>query len=192
MRQMLAALAAVLAMPLAAHASPTMTAAVTDSSPYYVGTKVGMYVPQSDDMDVFGFNSGLNTEVQVGRRFNDNFAAELGLGWLSSSTDTVLGSKLTLSSVPLTATAKGILPLGKAELYGLGGLGAYFSEVDVKTPEGDVSDSDTSLGLHVGVGAQFALTQQLSLGVESRYMFAEVSEASIDGFLLNGALAFRF
>lgn len=189
MRQMLAALAAVLAMPLAAHASPTMTAAVTDSSPYYVGTRVGMYVPQSDDMDAF--DNGLNTEVQVGRRFNQNFALELGLGWMSSSADTGAG-EISVSSIPLTATAKGILPFGKAELYGLGGLGAYFSDFKVETPNGDVSDDDTSLGLHLGVGAQFALTQQLSLGVESRYMFAEAFDADIDGFLLNGALAFRF
>jgi opacity protein-like surface antigen len=195
MRKMLAALAAVLAMPFAASASPSMAAPVADapaSSPYYVTTKVGMYSPQSDDMDEFGFNNGLATEIQVGRRFNDNFAAEFGIGWLSSSTDEVLGQKLTLSSVPLTATAKGILPLGKAEVYGLGGLGAYFSKVEIETPDFDDSESDTSLGFHLGVGAQFALTSQLSLGLESRYLIAQVSEGDMDGFLLNGALAFRF
>jgi opacity protein-like surface antigen len=191
MRQMLAALAAVLAMPLAAQASPTMDVPGS-SSPYYVTTKVGVYMPQSDDMDVIGFNNGFASEVQVGRRLHPNFAAELGVGWLQSSTDDFAGSKLSMSAVPLTATAKGILPLGNAEVYGLGGLGAYFSKVKFESPEGDDSESDASLGIHLGVGAQFALTNQLSLGIESRYMIAQVEEADIDGFLLNGALAFRF
>jgi len=195
MRKMLAALTAALAMPFAASASPSMAAPVADapaSTPYYVTTKVGMYSPQSDDMDELGFNNGLATEIQVGRRFNQNFAAELGVGWLASSTDEVLGMKAKLSSVPLTATAKGILPLGKAEVYGLGGLGAYFSKFEFESPEGDLSENDTSLGLHLGVGAQLALTSQLSLGLETRYLFAEFEDASINGFLLNGALAFRF
>jgi opacity protein-like surface antigen len=195
MRNVLAALAAVLAMPLAAYASPSMAQPSTvapGSSPYYVTPKLGVYMPQSDDMDVVGFNNGLATEIQVGRRFNENFAAELGVGWLSSSTDETFGSKLSLSVVPVTATAKGILPFGKTELYGLGGVGAYFSKVELETSEGDLSDNDSSLGVHLGVGAQYAITSQLSLGIESRYLVAEVSEADMNGFILNGGMAFRF
>ena len=195
MRTFVTALVAALAIPMAASASPSMAAPVTvgdAASPYYVTPRIGVYMPQSDDMDAVGFNAGFATDVQVGRRFTENFAAELGVGWFSSSTDEEAGAQLSLSTVPVTATAKAILPLGQAEVYGLGGIGAYFSTVKLETPSGNVSDDDTSLGLHLGVGAEYAVTSKLSVGLESRYMIAEVSEASMNGFLLNGGVAFRF
>lgn len=193
MRKMLAALVAVLAMPLAAHASPSMAAPATvagNSSPYYVTTRVGVYMPQSDDLDIF--NNGFSTEVQAGRRFGPNLAAELGVGWFASSTDRILGNKMTISIVPLTATAKGILPFGNAEVYGLGGVGAYFGNAKLETTEGTFKDDETALGVHVGAGGQYALTSQLSVGLEGRYVMAELSDVSINGFLLNGGVAFHF
>ncbi|HET7755464.1 MAG TPA: porin family protein [Anaeromyxobacteraceae bacterium] len=193
MRKMLAALAAVVAMPLAAHAAPTVAAPGAfdaSTSPYYVTAKVGAYLPNSDDLD--GFNNGFSSEVQVGRRINPNLAAELGLGWFATSTDEVLGNKLTISVVPLTATAKGILPFGDAELYGLGGVGAYFGRAKLETTDGNISDTETSFGFHLGAGAQYALTSQLSVGLEGRYVIAELSDVSMNGFLLNGGVAFRF
>jgi opacity protein-like surface antigen len=189
----LAALAAVLAMPLSTQASPTMaTPVAVDSaaSPYYVTTRVGLYMPQSDDLELF--NNGIATEVQFGRRFTPNLAAELGLGWFNTSTDRVLGNKLAISVVPLTATAKGILPLGNAELYGLGGIGAYFGKAKFETSDGTFEDDESTLGLHLGVGGALAVTSQLSLGLEGRYVMAELSDVSMNGFILNGGVAFRF
>jgi opacity protein-like surface antigen len=147
-------------------------------------------MPQSDDLELF--NNGLSTEVQLGRRVHENFAAELGLGWFATSTDSVAGNKITLSMVPLTATAKGILPFGDAEVYGLGGVGAYFGKAKVETPEGDLSDSESAFGLHFGAGAEYAVTKQLSVGLEGRYLLAEIQDVSMNGFLLNGGLAFHF
>lgn len=192
MHKLLAALVAALAIPAAASASPMAAPESLDAaaSPWYVTTKLGVYMPQSDDLDLF--NNGLSTEVQVGRRLNPNFAAELGVGWFSTSTDRILGDKMTLSLVPVTATAKGILPFGNAEVYGLGGVGAYFGKAKLETPEGDVSDSESAFGLHLGVGGDYAITKQLSVGVEGRYVLAEISDVSINGFLLNGGVAFRF
>jgi opacity protein-like surface antigen len=193
MRKMLAVLAAVLAIPAAAHASPSMAAPQTleaTRSPWYVTTKLGVYMPQSDDLD--GMNNGLSTEIQLGRRFNANFAAELGLGWFSTASDEILGNKLTISVVPLTATAKGILPFGNGELYGLGGVGAYFGTAKFESTEGDFSDDESSLGMHLGVGGQYALTSQLSVGLEGRYVIAKLSDVSMNGLLLNGGIAFRF
>ena len=191
MNRMLDALVASLALPVAAQAAspvaPAMPAAQAQS-PYYVTAKLGVYSPQSDDMDAVGFNNGLSTEVQVGRRIHENFAAELGLGYFGSSTDEVGGVKAKLSVIPLTATAKGILPFGQLELYGLGGAGLYVSKVEV----GSLSDDDTSLGLHLGAGAQYAVTPQLSLGLETRYVIAEVNDGDINGLLVNGAVAFHF
>ena len=74
MRKMLAVLAAVLAIPAAAHASQSMGSPQTleaTRSPWYVTTKLGVYMPQSDDLE--GMNNGLSTEIQLGRRFNANF-----------------------------------------------------------------------------------------------------------------------
>ena len=191
---MLAALATVLAIPAAAYASsPSMAAPPmleATSSPWYVTTKLGVYMPQSSDLD--GFNNGLSTEVQVGQRFNANFAAELGLGWFSTASDEVFGNKLSISVVPLTATAKGILPFGQAELYGLGGIGAYFGKAKFESTEGDFSDSESSLGLHVGAGGQYAVTPQLSVALEGRYVIAELADVSMNGLLLNGGVVFRF
>jgi hypothetical protein len=42
------------------------------------------------------------------------------------------------------------------------------------------------------MGGEYALTKQLSLGLEARYLFAEISDVSMNGLVLNGALAFRF
>jgi opacity protein-like surface antigen len=192
MRKMLAALVAALSIPVAASASPVAApeTLAAGASPWYVTTKLGVYMPQSDDLDLF--NNGLSTEVQVGRRLHTNFAAELGVGWFSTSTDSIGGNKATLSMVPVTATAKGILPFGDAEVYGLGGIGAYFGKAKVETPEGDLSDSESAFGLHLGAGAEYALTSQLSVGLEGRYLIAEIQDVSMNGFLLNGGLAFHF
>lgn len=194
MRKMLVALVAALAVPLAARAdqvsSPLGTTFTSTASPYYATARVGMYVPTSDDMD--GFNNGVATELQVGRRFHTNFAAEGGIGWFSSSTDSIMGAKATLSAVPVTVTAKGILPFGKAEVYGLGGIGAYFASVEVKTSSGNFSDDDTGFGLHLGAGGQYAVSQNVSLALEGRYMIAQVNDVNLDGFMLNGGVAFHF
>lgn len=192
MLNLLVALVAAVTVPVAASAEPPKlgTPSASDSSPYYASARVGLYAPQASDMK--SFNNGLVTEMQFGRRLHENFAAEAGIGWFASSTDEVAGNKATLSVIPLTATAKGILPFGNAELYGLGGLGVYFSSIELKSALGKISDDDTSLGFHVGVGGQYALTQNLSLGVEGRYVIAKVNSANIDGLMVNGGVAFHF
>jgi opacity protein-like surface antigen len=192
MRNLLVALVVAVTVPVAASAEPLkLGTPVTSDSSYYAAARVGLYAPQASDMK--SFNNGLATEMQFGRRLHENFAAEAGIGWFTSSTDEVAGNKTTLSVIPLTATAKGILPLGNAELYGLGGLGVYFSNVELKSASlGKISDDDTSVGFHVGVGGQYALTQNLSLGVEGRYVIAKVNSANIDGLMVNGGVAFHF
>jgi opacity protein-like surface antigen len=193
MRNLLVTLLAALMIPAAASAEAPKqlgTPATSGSSPYYAAVRAGMYMPQASDMK--SFNSGIVTDLQFGHRLHENFAAEAGIGWFTSSTDEIGGAKATLSVVPLTATAKGILPFGKAELYGLGGLGVYFSKVELKSSVVNATDDDTSLGFHVGVGGQYAVTQSLSLGLEGRYVLAKVNSANIDGLMVNGGVAFHF
>jgi opacity protein-like surface antigen len=192
MRKTIATLLAVLAVPLAAHAAPKAPAAAPAmEAPYYMTAKLGAYVPTADDMD--GFNTGLAADVVVGRRMSPNFALEAGLGWFQTSTDSVLGNKVELSAFPIALSAKGILPFGQLELYGLGGASLLVARLETKGDLiGGVSDTETGFGLHMGVGAGYRLTRQLSLGVEGRYVVAEVNDLRMDGLMFNGGLSFNF
>jgi opacity protein-like surface antigen len=53
-----------------------------------------------------------------------------------------------------------------------------------------------SIGLHVGVGANFNITDALFLGLEGRYLWAKPSiggqDIKLDGFTTMVSLGFRF
>ena len=99
----------------------------------YIAVKPGMYSPQSSDLN--GFNTGFNGEIVAGYRCNPNVAVEMGLGYFH--TDSTLrasgqvfgvlysgSNNRTIDVFPLTLTFQGILPVGKWEFYGMGGLAA--------------------------------------------------------------------
>jgi len=152
-------------------------------NPNYFTLKAGIYSPESDDLE--DFDTGFNGEFSFGRYFYTNFALELGIGYFNteatfSGLDPILGSwreKDEVTVIPLTLTAKGIYPTQYVDLFGGVGIGLYFAH-----GEGDLStsafgpfsfdDDDTVFGFHLGLGANFSITESVFFGIEGKYLWA--------------------
>jgi opacity protein-like surface antigen len=173
----------------------------------YVLLKGGIYSPSlSHNLDNFNAGNrehldsttGFAGEVAVGHYFLPMLAVELGAGYFESK-----GSPATppgdtrLKVVPLVATGKVLLPLGVFEPYGLFGIGAYITELDVNGNSGDFhGSSDVTFGLHAGAGFNINFCKNLFLGLEGKYIWADPSfggqHVRLDGFVTTADLGFRF
>jgi opacity protein-like surface antigen len=74
--------------------------------------------------------------------------------------------------VPITATAKAILPTEQVDLFALAGGGVYFASYKVIDPSGTASGGVTAFGFHLGGGAALKVTPAASVGADVRYLFA--------------------
>jgi opacity protein-like surface antigen len=164
----------------------------------YLQLRLGIHVPQASDLD--GFNNGVALEAAFGYRWHPNFAAELGIGYFKTSSDTVQTTSgavdASISSIPVTASLVLIAPLGNVELKGLVGVGLHATTFDARVGGLSGSDSNTAFGFHIGGGASVALTPQVSLGADLRYYIVKPSFAgvdiNIDGLQVAADLAWRF
>jgi opacity protein-like surface antigen len=152
----------------------------------YVVGKFGAYFPSSNDLDHFD-STGYNVEVAFGRYLMKNLAIEVGVGAIGLGSDDVLGYNTvfgaysysdTLSIVPLTFSLKAVFPIGnKVEVYGIGGIGAYFinfdRDYDSSTLGNNLSYSEdkTAFGGLVGAGGAYNITARLFVGGELKYHF---------------------
>jgi len=205
--------------PLSSHAtdspnesrSGSATAPAPESSPdnpsNYVLLKGGAYSP-SLSHDVNNFNGGSTThldsktgfagEVAYGHYFLPFLAVELGAGYFQSKNSPVAQPGNTmLRVVPLVATGKVLLPLGIFEPYGLFGIGAYITDLDVHGNTGNFRGStEITYGLHAGAGFNINFTKNMFAGLEGKYLWAEPSfggqHIRLDGFLTTADIGFRF
>jgi len=196
-----------------------LTRDVTET-PYYFTLKLGIYSPQSDELrtEYAHFDTGWTGEISFGRYFHPNFGVELGLGYLETdATDGTFndpdwgpwGADLRITAIPLTLTAKGILPLRNVDLFAAAGVGFYFvkGEADWTTllyGDGSFDDDDTVFGFHVGLGANFNVTQNIFIGMEGKYLWASPEfeetilgerwefDADLDGFTITTNIGYRF
>ena len=183
-------------------------------NPNYVTLKGGIYSPQSDDLE--DFDTGFNGEISYGRYFHRNFALELGVGYFEteatfSGFDPILGiveEEDQITAIPLTLTAKGTYPTKYVEPYALAGIGLYLvsaeSDLSIGIFEFSFDDDDTVFGFHLGLGANFNITERLFVGVEGKYLWAEAEfkdsilgipvelDADLEGFTVTGNVGFRF
>jgi OOP family OmpA-OmpF porin len=118
----------------------------------YFGGSVG--TPHFGDgvNGVSGDGSGVSGKLFGGYQLNPNFAIEGGLaslGHISNATGTVNGHAVHLDAV-------GLLPLG-ANFSLLGSVGV--AHVSLNTSNGD----DKGVGLKLGLGAEYALSRNVSL-----------------------------
>jgi opacity protein-like surface antigen len=155
-----------------------------------------------------GFNSGFDGEAAFGAFFTRNFAAEVGIGYFQSSSDTVSVStpyglatgKAELTVIPVTATGKLVYPIQNVDLYALAGLGIYSGEMKATATLAGLtsseSSSDTAFGFHLGGGVAFQLTPEFTLGAELRYTILEATffntTGHLDGLRLGVMGAYRF
>jgi outer membrane protein W len=167
----------------------------------YIVLKAGIYTPTSNALE--GFDIGFNGEVAVGHYFNPYFASELSAGYFTSSYSDRGNRKFDLWVVPVTLALKAIYPVGKFELYALGGVGAYFA--NAKLDNSDYSNA-TALGSFLGGGANLNFDRNWFfdntwfIGVEGKYLWARPSfnfrgtdvSANIDGWIVTGNIGYKF
>ncbi len=173
----------------------------------YAVLKAGAYFPNSSDLN--SFNTGFNGEVAFGHYFNQNFAAELALGYFQSSGKGPWYTNYTATgdiyAVPLTVALKAIYPIDKWEVYAIGGMGAYYCKANVDFTGSGIAvlsqNGTFALGGFLGAGANLNLDHNWFIGLEGRYLwvtpeftvnFANNVGVSFDGWVLTGNLGYRF
>lgn len=191
----------------------TSPASAEDEKPTnYVMLKGGIYSPSmSFDIDNAAGGTTVNNgrvhmdsktgfagELAVGHYFLPQLAVELGGGYFESKGHPATGSGETkLKVVPLIATAKVFLPLGIFEPYGLAGIGAYITDLDVDINNGTShSSTEVTYGFHAGAGFNINFTNNMFAGLEGKYLWAEPSfggqHIKLDGFITTANLGFKF
>jgi len=194
----------VIAVLMISIASP----AVAENNPAnYLVFKAGIYSPSSSH-DVDNFNNGNTThldsetgfagEVAIGHYFLPMLALEVGTGYFQSKgSPAAEPGRTMLKVVPVVATGKVLLPLGIFEPYGLFGVGAYISDLDVSDNEGTFHGyTKTTFGLHGGAGFNINLSKNMFVGVEGKYIWVKPSyggqDINLNGFVTTANLGFRF
>lgn len=181
-------------------------AAMGEGNSNYLTVKAGTYSPTGDlDDSEVKFDTGFNGEIAIGHYYTPNFALEGGIGYFQSDSDTFIGfpADNEVWFIPLTITAKGIIPLEFGKLYGGIGIGVYYGEIGIKVFGLSDDDTDVVLGGHIVAGANFDISPTVFLGVEGKYTItdeAEVTlfdgllsiEGDLDGLILTANLGFRF
>lgn len=172
----------------------------------YVLLKAGIYSP-SMSFDLNNFNggrehldskTGFAGEVAVGHYFLPILAIELGAGYFESDgSPAAQPGETKLRVVPLIATGKVFLPLGIFEPYGLAGIGAYISDLEVSgTTNNFQGSTEVTYGFHAGAGFNINFSKNIFAGLEGKYLWAEPSfggqHVKLDGFVTTADLGFRF
>jgi outer membrane protein W len=178
-----------------------------DNPSNYVVFKGGIYSPsRSHNIDNFNAGStshldsktGFAGEVAVGHYFLPFLAVELGGGYFESKgSPAAEPGHSKLKVVPVVATGKLLLPLGPFEPYGLFGIGAYVTRLDVDGNSGNFrGSSDVTYGLHAGAGFNINLSKQVYLGAEGKYVWVDPNfggqHVRLDGFVTTANLGLRF
>jgi len=185
----------------------TSAAYAADEKPSnYVLLKGGFYSP-SATFDLDNFNggkehldskTGFAGEVAMGHYFFPMLAVELGAGYFQSKgSPAAAPGETMLKVVPLIATGKVFLPMGIFEPYGLVGIGAYITDLDVHGTTGNFHGStEVTYGLHAGAGFNINVHPNMFVGLEGKYLWAEPSfggqHIRLDGFITTANLGFRF
>lgn len=183
--------------------------------PDYFTFKGGIYSPRSSDLE--DFDTGHSIEVAYGHYIKQDFAIEGAIGHLATE-GTISGyisgwyfsEKDEISAIPITITGKFIFPTDGAdnELYGLVGAGLYYAKaktiVYVESLGTDTdSDTITSFGFHIGMGLNINIENNMFIGLEGKYLWADTkfsgvlfgvpveANADMDGIRFTGNIGFR-
>lgn len=182
------------------------SASAAETPADYIALKAGIYSP-SESHNLDNFNAGNRShldsktgfagEIAAGHYFLPMLALELGAGYFESKgSPAAEPGELKLKVVPLIATGKVLIPMGPLEPYGLFGIGAYITDLDVNDNTGSVRGSTkVTYGLHAGGGLNVNFNEKMFVGVEGKYLWAEPSfggqHINLDGFVATAVVGFR-
>jgi hypothetical protein len=179
-----------------------MTLAPTDSKAQsqglYFALKPGVFWAQGDIKDA---DTRLSGELAFGKRYSPNLSAEMNVGWtaLDDFAPQIfgpvfpVGATAELDIYPFALTFRGILPLEGFELYGLAGIGAYYTKARVDF----IRDSDFAAGFTAGAGAQFNISPSWFAGAEAKYLLTSDvtvfgTRIDLDSIIIAGMVGFRY
>ena len=142
----------------------------------YLLLKLGVYLPQSEDMNEY--EDGFNGEIYYGRYFHKNFSSELGAGYFKSDSKDSNFGDVTVSTFDILYNLKGIYRIGRFELFAGPGVGVYF------TKGYDYSSSlstewKPAFGGHVLAGCNIDVSAEWFLGLEAKYFWATTKDPII-------------
>lgn len=195
--------AALILLPSLSLAEP-----VSEKNDDYFVLKGGYYFPSTH----FGLNdftnsttrtelerkNGFDGELAYGHYFFPFFGLEFGAGYFESkAAPAAEPGETRLKVVPVQLSAKFFLPLGVIEPYAEAGIGAYFTKFEVHGNLGSFSgSSDTTYGVHGGLGLNINFTDTFFLGLEGRYIRVKPEfggqPVRLDGYTTTANLGFRF
>lgn len=171
------------------------TAMAAQPLPVYVDAAIG-----ASHIGVDGEESGLNVDrsgtggkVDIGYKFNKNFAVEAGYLTLGKATASADGFNASLKSDGFTLGVAGFVPVTK-DLTVSGRTGAYFSKntVDASFGEYSGSVSERHTTPYVGVGVQYAVTKNVTLNGGLDFTRVKVDGGSYNGRLLSVGAGYQF
>ena len=149
--------------------------------------RAGGYFPASKKFDV-----GTGFDLAYSVRPSPYAAVEAGIGYYRAES----GTAAFLSALPLTLSARAILPLPYVNIHAGGGVGAYYKMAG-GTTELPADHSEFSLGYHAGAGIEFPASNGLSLLLDAKYVFVNQGkfksyDIKHDGAFLYGGFALNF
>lgn len=180
---------AVLAGVLAMGAAQAQTTTFADTAPHaYVGIGTGMV------KDSITNDRKRTTKIFGGYDFDQNWGVEAGYSWLGSTGFYVQGDRdlayTHLKSSSFYAAAKYTMPLGeRSSVYGKLGLAHSEQKYSSQAPGWNFKENNN--GLYAAAGAQFKLTQKVSMYVELERN-GDSPRNGAKNLVLNGGLKFGF
>jgi outer membrane immunogenic protein len=120
------------------------------------------------------------TEIEeVGLQLNGYYGLDQvpGLRVGAEFTYFFVGDPVTFWTIDLNAQYRFIEP-GPFGAYGIAGLDIAHGSVDIDLgPLGDESTSSTDIGLNLGIGAEYAVTENVELFAEVKYVISDYDQA---------------
>ncbi len=184
-KNVLFALIAALAAPLAAHAEGN----------YYVGGNVGR-AEQKVDVDGLSFKEHKTAyKVYGGYNYTENFGVEVGFADLREAEKTGNGARIASKPQSLYVAAVGILPLeDQFALFGKVGVAYNHVKVSASVAGFSGSGSDNQASPYVSVGASYQLNKNVSFVAEYEYFgkIAKDGDANIKANLVSVGARYAF
>ena len=146
----------------------------------YVAFKMGVYNP-TGDLDDQGFDDGINVDIAIGRYLSESLVLEGSLGYREVETkhsydtpgfssNTIRPGKVVV--VPVVMSIKYIFDHESVHPYMQGGVGIYYlNDTDRGYAYGNNNDTRVTIGVHLGFGMDFDITENAFIGLEFKHAF---------------------